>query len=721
MSAVIGFYQRTLNEAVVRPYWALRMWAAFHPRSSRVLSCALLITYLVAYPVAAHAVTVQNPLVPSGLEDSTGIDLRNYASLPIDTGGITDPIKAGVSMLAGLLWGVHLALTSWMLWLVDWLLRFEWVDLIATPFQSMADILQDFLVMVGWLPLAMTAAGAVGGMLIMFGKWGKGWQEILMSAICVLLATGFLANPVSALRGADGGFEKAKTWGGELSALVVSEDINEGVAVDDPAHKVSSVITGQIADISIRIPAQTISFGSTLTGECDEIFTEKMIDEPPAVEENALKDAIRDCDEDAKEFSEAINWMAPLTTGVMIVGSIAMFALPIALAVLLMTSVIGTLLAACKSMLYAYVMVFPVSRYPLWRSVMDTLTGLLGIVVTTVLLAGALRVVADAVTGLIDIGVPMVMSSIVSAGLVVVIIVFLTRAKDNTTKMGAGFAQMLSRFGANGSSSSGPVRSMSSALSVGAAMYGVKKLAPATGRMIKGAAGTAGNLAHRTHQFATNSRRNLHGTIANAPTAKMPPNAGGGPTPPNTGPQRPDGPSTTPQGPAGGPSPQTPRTPLTPPAPAVNPVAHTTEQQRPVEHHQRSRQVPETAVLGQHMPPAAPAASTRPVPPPVPSPDGEPAGRAPAPGGDRMPSTVSPPREPSRADEVEVRHYVDMNASTPGPKVTHRRIQVDSSGRGSVRPTDRTVVHHYADLTQARRRRSRRSADMHKMLAEYRR
>ncbi|MGO1920822.1 MAG: hypothetical protein ACTH07_05585, partial [Microbacterium sp.] len=453
MSAVIGFYQRTLNEAVVRPYWALRMWAAFHPRSSRVLSCALLITYLVAYPVAAHAVTVQNPLVPSGLEDSTGIDLRNYASLPIDTGGITDPIKAGVSMLAGLLWGVHLALTSWMLWLVDWLLRFEWVDLIATPFQSMADILQDFLVMVGWLPLAMTAAGAVGGMLIMFGKWGKGWQEILMSAICVLLATGFLANPVSALRGADGGFEKAKTWGGELSALVVSEDINEGVAVDDPAHKVSSVITGQIADISIRIPAQTISFGSTLTGECDEIFTEKMIDEPPAVEENALKDAIRDCDEDAKEFSEAINWMAPLTTGVMIVGSIAMFALPIALAVLLMTSVIGTLLAACKSMLYAYVMVFPVSRYPLWRSVMDTLTGLLGIVVTTVLLAGALRVVADAVTGLIDIGVPMVMSSIVSAGLVVVIIVFLTRAKDNTTKMGAGFAQMLSRFGANGSSS----------------------------------------------------------------------------------------------------------------------------------------------------------------------------------------------------------------------------------------------------------------------------
>lgn len=661
----VGFYQRTVDDLVVRPYWAVRMWAAHHPRTAYAVGFVLLVCVLVGHPVAAHAATVQNPLIPTGLKDQDGVDLGNYVVLPIDTGGITDMIKGMVSGLTGLLWAIYLALVSWMIWLVDWLLRFEWLDLLITPFATIADVLQQFLLAVGWLPLAMTAAGAVGGTFILFGKWGKGAQELLMSAICVVLATGMLANPVASLRGAEGGFETAKTWGGELSALVVSENFEEGTQVEDPAEKVSSVITGQLVNLFIRQTAQTIAFGSPLEGDCDELFTEKMIDEPPATHENTVKDEIRDCDDDAKAFSESLNWSAPISLILMVVGALVLFSLPIALAVLLMTSVLGTLLSACKSMFFVYVSVFPVSRFPLWRSVMDMLTGLVGIVVVTVLLAGSLRVVADTVVGLNDIGVNLVMTSVLSAGLIVVIITFLVKAKDNTTKMGAAFARMLSKFGAT-SGSSGPVRSMGGALAVGAAAYGVKKFAPVAGRAALGAVRGVGMFAHRGHQFANATRARGLENVATANRYKHP-----------------GGPSTPPQGPS---DPNNGTGPSTPPT--MPPSSPTPSPSRPTS--------PE------------PAAATAPVSGPA----------------ERRPHVAGAPEHelaPPRPHEVEVR-AVDIDHTAPvKPRIQRRRIMTDREGRAHVTRPTREVIYDYSQFNQNRRRRSVRTQEMRQRLADLQR
>src|SRR3546814_14049500 len=78
-------------------------------------------------------------------------------------------------------------------------LSFEWVDIVAAPFGALADLLQDFLGEIAWIPFALTIAGGAAGLAIMLGRHSTGWAELFISACCAVLATGLLANPIATL------------------------------------------------------------------------------------------------------------------------------------------------------------------------------------------------------------------------------------------------------------------------------------------------------------------------------------------------------------------------------------------------------------------------------------------------------------------------------------------------------------------------------------------
>jgi hypothetical protein len=67
------------------------------------------------------------------------------------------------------------------------------------------------------------------------------------------------------------------------------------------------------------------------------------------------------------------------------VATLLLFAL--AITALLMVSVFFFLVAAVKSMFLVYLAILPVNREPLWRSISDSIMGLISLIVMTCLLA----------------------------------------------------------------------------------------------------------------------------------------------------------------------------------------------------------------------------------------------------------------------------------------------------------------------------------------------
>lgn len=111
------------------------------------------------------------------------------------------------------IWTGHLGLLSWMIWFCNWLLSFEWVSVVSAPFGALADLLQQFLEKINWIPFALAIAGGVAGLAIMVGRHARGWSEIFISATCAVLATGMLANPIATLTAAGGAMDTAQQYG----------------------------------------------------------------------------------------------------------------------------------------------------------------------------------------------------------------------------------------------------------------------------------------------------------------------------------------------------------------------------------------------------------------------------------------------------------------------------------------------------------------------------
>ena len=52
---MFGFYARTIDEAIVRPFWAIRIWAHRHPVPFRILATIILTSFMIGWPTIAFA------------------------------------------------------------------------------------------------------------------------------------------------------------------------------------------------------------------------------------------------------------------------------------------------------------------------------------------------------------------------------------------------------------------------------------------------------------------------------------------------------------------------------------------------------------------------------------------------------------------------------------------------------------------------------------------
>jgi hypothetical protein len=469
---MIAFY-RHIFASLAGAYWRVRVFAHEHPWWTRILAVVLIDVVLVMFgnSYLAYAATA-DPSAPYILDttitDSNGVPLINYAVLPIDRGDVFNWGKAFIAAWLDPIWTGHLGLVSWMIWFCNWLISFEWVDVVAAPFGALADLLESFLGEINWIPFALMIAGGAAGIAIMVGKHASGWSEIFISAICAVLAVGMLSNPVASLTAAGGAFDTAQEFGGQIAAAVVSEDINNVEIADDDL--LSSAVSSQLVDIFVKIPAQTIAFGKILDGGCATSFTDSMLTSSPiAGGGNAVRDAVNGCDPAAKSYNENPNFGQVMTAVTIVPGALTIFLIPMVIGILMLITVIGFLIAALKTMWNVYIGILPINRYPLWRSVADMFMGLVATVFMAVVMAAVLKLTVASITGLMDLGLP-ITAMMMFANLVMLVLIFLLlRARKMAKKAGRTMAEQLARFGLNKGSGGGDNDGMKAVAMMGAA------------------------------------------------------------------------------------------------------------------------------------------------------------------------------------------------------------------------------------------------------------
>lgn len=522
---MITFYRHTF-ETLGGAFWRVRFWVREHPRWSKVFAVILIDLFLVLFGNTYWAFAADgggaSPFMLGGdITDSSGVPLTNYTVLPLDRGDVFTMGKFFISMWIDPIWTGHLGLVSWMIWFCNWLLSFEWVDIVAAPFGALADLVQDFLGEIAWIPFALTIAGGAAGLAIMLGRHSTGWAELFISACCAVLATGLLANPIATLTAAGGAFDTAQEYGGQIAAVVVTDDINS--ADLDSENLLSAAVTSQLVDIFVKIPAQTIAFGHALEGACATTFTETMTSSSPVFTGgNEVRDAVGGCDEAAKTFNQNPNFGQVLTAVTMTPGALTLFILPMAFGVLFLVTVLGFLISALKTMWNVYIGILPVNRYPLWKSLADTFMGLVAIVFMAVVMAAVLKLTVATITGLSQLGIPLVAQMTFSSLVMIVLVFLIIRARRIAKKTGRSIAEQLSKYGMG---KGGPTQNDNGVKTV-AAMSAVSTIAAAALRR------PDNKVDARSISFGAGATQDIGEMAATRPpAAPMPPSAPSGGSP----------------------------------------------------------------------------------------------------------------------------------------------------------------------------------------------
>lgn len=424
--------------------WGLRarVWAHTHPWQARTLTVLLLITYFtVVTGQAAHA----SWLLPEGttFTDSHGVPIEAYATINVNAGDIWTPWKVIANFVVQLVWMLQYYLTTAIIWLFSFLLSFEWVGWLATPFNALAVWLQGVLSGVGWIPFALTIAALAGGAAILFGKTSAGVWELVIALVMSVLAVGALANPVATLTAAGGMLEKAQEWSGSLAAAIVVDDTQASVDVDT----MSAAVSSQLVDVFIRIPHQVISYGMVLPDNCQEPYTQAMSASDPI--SGILSGTYADFSSCLPDFAKSVSdnpgglniMFAFVNAGG--VSTLLLFAL--AITALLMVSVFFFLVAAVKSMFLVYLAILPVNREPLWRSISDSIMGLISLIVMTCLLSLYLKLTTWIMTA--SGGIPHNFRMFLLSILLIIMVVLIWRARRATLNAGRMAAGPLSRLG----------------------------------------------------------------------------------------------------------------------------------------------------------------------------------------------------------------------------------------------------------------------------------
>lgn len=290
-----------MNKAIATIYsrpWLMRA----------IVALFLLSLLLVASASAASAddgTTPPNENQLSGITDSHGVPAEKYKVPPFDRGGVDNLIKVMNAFFIDTGWSFGVSTLNGAMWFFQWFLSFQWVTMLTQPVMGFAMMFQTFFGGLNFIPFALALTGLVYGIQLAKGRYAHGALNLFVSAVVAVLLTGVLANPATAILGSDGLLQKGIDMGGQAAVAIATDGMNTESKGLEPGDVINASVNQNLADIFLRDPSMYVSFGKTLTGDCEKIFDEKM----KAVKtgdtgDNSVRDAVAKCDPDAKFFME---------------------------------------------------------------------------------------------------------------------------------------------------------------------------------------------------------------------------------------------------------------------------------------------------------------------------------------------------------------------------------------------------------------------------------
>ncbi|PPG77483.1 hypothetical protein C5D98_14970 [Rathayibacter rathayi] len=462
---------------------ALLGWIIKHPIVSRLLAFLILITGLVLI-AAAPAYAADGDLGNSNdqlddVTDSHGIPADKYTVLPFDRGDLLNWNKLSNSWWISSAWDFNYFLLKQCIWLFQWTLSFEWVDMVSAPAQLLGDGLESIIGELNIIPLALMIAAVVCGLAIVRGKYASGFLNILISCLFAIAvaAGGVLHNPVESVVGENGALHSAADAGGELAVRITNDGTLPAGSTDDISGMIDQSVSQQLVDIFLRTPTQLVAFGKVLDGNCSTVFDNAMTNVKVGdTGDNSVRDAVSACDPAAAQFIKNPNGQL-ITLWVVGGAMMCLFSLAIVMVLILFWTVIVAAYKAISLIFKGVLAILPTAdRASVWYTAFDVLTALAMVAVSLIFLAAYLRFVIMYMTAsaFMGIGQFVLVDALFLGGVILVI-----RIRKGLKRAGKNMADRLTRLGLGNAASPkerAPISPVQTLASIGRTYAGLKTL-----------------------------------------------------------------------------------------------------------------------------------------------------------------------------------------------------------------------------------------------------
>lgn len=304
--------------AVLMQWWCL--FAARHPRTALALKVMGLYLILAAVtdPVVHADEGKENNgggdaftmfLDTSNLKDKEGIEINRYSTLPLDRGDAFTYNKTIIGNILDFMWGVHYRIVSLSLAILHYVLSFEWLDWLLSPFMFIGAQVAPLMERMHIHPLILTLAAAVFSVaFFMMRRRGAALAELsIILGIVSLISGSALANPTAQLRnhkGPDGTQQtgwllNSTTWASDVASEIYLHDKKRqqveasGMGQGLTNQKPQDIITRSLVSVLVREPYQLVAFGQNLDGKCKTDFNNMVREKDyKDVASNERRDAI---------------------------------------------------------------------------------------------------------------------------------------------------------------------------------------------------------------------------------------------------------------------------------------------------------------------------------------------------------------------------------------------------------------------------------------------
>lgn len=438
---MITWYRDHLGR-LVRALQVYRHWLHRRPLVAGATSIAVLVVALqlgVAAP--AYAMSAAAVVDVATLTDSYGVPVESFTNLPIGDGGLLAGMDAGINRwFASLVWTLSFVVLQMLLVLTAFMLQFQWVDWLATPFVGAVEGLRTAIGVEAWVGAALAITACVAGVVILSGRLASGATEIFLAALAAALAAGVLANPTLFLTGPNGAIMTVTGWGREVANIVATNQIGG-------QYELGPALLQPMVDLMFRMPYQAITFGNDLTGDCSSVLT-AALQSDQASDGGYIRGQVASCDPTAAEYADTATAMHVAMTMLTLVSRFFVF-LPSGVGILLLVITVAlTLFDSARLIVGLVVATLPFNKRLAWRAGVGMLFGLIGLFALLVVMAGYNKFVTDVAATTYG-----ALGYLLGQGLIVTIcfalIIILILVMWNIRRRGRELADRLEKLGAS--------------------------------------------------------------------------------------------------------------------------------------------------------------------------------------------------------------------------------------------------------------------------------